>query len=56
MSKTLNLYNEVTELAFKGNWYAFLGFIFELVSAHYIRCGLTMLAVPTLHRSIEFYS
>lgn len=56
MSKTLHLYNEVIELALEGNWYAFLGFIFELASAHYIRCGLTMLAAPTLLRSIKFYS
>jgi hypothetical protein len=44
------------ELALKGNWYSFLGLTFELASEHYMRCGLTMLAVPTLSRSIEFYA
>lgn len=44
------------ELALKGNWYSFLGLTYELASEHYMRCGLTMLAVPTLVRSIEFYA
>lgn len=44
------------ELALKGNWYSFLGLAFELASEHYMRCGLTMLAIPTLSRSIEFYA
>lgn len=44
------------ELALKGNWYSFLGLTFELASEHYMRCGLTMLAVPALSRSIEFYA
>ncbi|KAF1803065.1 hypothetical protein FB192DRAFT_1421030 [Mucor lusitanicus] len=56
MNKTLSLYNEVMELALKGNWYSFLGLTFELASEHYMRCGLTMLAIPTLSRSMEFYA
>lgn len=56
MKKTLQLYNQVMELALKGNWYSFLGLTFELASEHYMRCGLTMLAIPTLSRSIEFYA
>lgn len=55
MELSLRLYNEVMELALKGNWYSFLGLTYELASEHYMRCGLTMLAVPTLVRSIEFY-
>lgn len=56
MATTLRLYNEVIELALKGNWYTVLAVIFELATAHYMRCGLSMLGVPTLLRSIEFYS
>ncbi|CEP16554.1 hypothetical protein [Parasitella parasitica] len=56
LDKSLRLYNQVMQLALKGNWYSFLGLTFELASEHYMRCGLTVLAVPTLTKSIEFYS
>ncbi|KAI8372185.1 hypothetical protein BD560DRAFT_434473 [Blakeslea trispora] len=56
LSHSLQLYNEVMELALKGKWHSFLGLTFELASEHYMRCGLSQLAVPTLSRSIEFYA
>lgn len=56
MPRTLALYNEVIELALKGNWYSFSGLAFELSAQYYIRCGLPMLAIPLISRSIEFYA
>ncbi|KAI9486524.1 MAG: hypothetical protein EXX96DRAFT_549376 [Benjaminiella poitrasii] len=56
MSRTFELYNEVMELCLKGKWYSFLGLAYELASEYYMRCNLTMLAIPALCRSVEFYS
>ncbi|GAA5806716.1 hypothetical protein MFLAVUS_000064 [Mucor flavus] len=56
MPRTLSLYDQVIELALKGNWYSFSGLTFELAAQYYMRSGLTMLAVPLISRSIEFYA
>lgn len=54
MQKTLLLYEEVIGLALKGKCYSFLAFTYELATQHYVRCGLTMMAVPMLTSAIEF--
>lgn len=56
MPRTLKLYNDVIELGLEGNWYSFSGLTFELAAQYYMRSGLTMLAIPLLSRSIEFYA
>ncbi|KAI7874264.1 uncharacterized protein EV154DRAFT_486946 [Mucor mucedo] len=56
MPRTLKLYDEVIELGLKGNWYSFSGLTFELAAQYYMRSGLSMLAIPLLSRSIEFYA
>lgn len=56
MDVTLRLYNEVMDIAVKGDWFSFLGLVYELASQHYMRCGLNMLAIPTLLRSIEYFA
>jgi hypothetical protein len=54
MQKTLSIYEEVIGLALKGKWYSFLAFTYELASQHYMRCSLSMLAIPMLTSAIEF--
>lgn len=56
MAHTIRLYEEVIRLAIRGSWYSFSGLTYELTSQFFIRSGLTMLAIPLLNRSIEFYS
>jgi hypothetical protein len=56
MARTIRLYNEVIQLAIRGSWYSFSGLTYELAAQFFIRSGLTMIAIPLLNRSIEFYS
>lgn len=55
MQATLAFYNRAIEHAQADNWVSVLGFIHELMTQHYMRCQLDMVAIPFLTKSIDYY-
>ncbi|CAO3666047.1 unnamed protein product [Rhizopus microsporus] len=55
LQATLAFYNRAIEHAQADNWVSVLGFIHELMTQHYMRCQLDMVAIPFLTKSIDYY-
>ncbi|KAF7721740.1 hypothetical protein EC973_004178 [Apophysomyces ossiformis] len=56
MDTIVRLYNETIDLALKSQRKPFLGLAYQLAAEYYIRAGLSMLALPLLTQSMEFYN